>query len=318
MHLRGRIGAVNMAQQMETAMKNWRLFAVLEGLSRTVGNSLQKYIGLVSSAELACVLAGIIGLTQVGAGFWGSTLKRLLSDRRGIAYSVALGFLATTVGTVLSVYTYMVGADLGARTLLVNASIIPAALMGTFFWRDPLGPRQWLGIGVFLVATWAMLGFPGTFSLEVWVWLSLIIALSQAVSEVLSRFAASTMNPWTHNFWVGASSIFFALVSFIIVSAASGTFGALPVLSAGFVVGSIALSTNVVLMISLRLWTYQGGGTIAVKKVLMPGTFMATAIFAGALFFGEPLYLGKFFGIAIWLVAVALIDRDVWGALRST
>ncbi len=311
--------------------KTWQAFAVYEGLTKTASSIFQKLVGVVmGTVAMGCVATIIIGAVQALVGCLGvvaqarknsqdaGVLALLVPEPRAVLWAVAFGFFASIFGTVLGIYTFTLGADMGVRTLLISCSIVPGAIASRIIWgakTDPLGLRQWAGITLFIVAMWAMLGFPSDIPADAWVWLTIGIGFSQAVNEILTRLASVKLNIWTNGFWVGVSSMFFATMALGLIALTGG--GVTLEFSKAFVFGSLVIAGFVVLMISFKLLAYQGGGTVTLKKIIMPGTYLVTAIFAGAIVYGEPLTLGKFTGTILWLVSITLADKEVWPTLKA-
>jgi drug/metabolite transporter (DMT)-like permease len=300
----------------------WIKFAAGEGLTKTVSALFQKLIGKsIDSLEMGCVAAIIIGTIQTAAGLLGFTKKgkvgsTLFPDKRSVLWAIAFGFIASIFGTVWSIHTFTLGADIGIRTMLIMGSIVPGAIIGRIFWKDKLGLPQILGIIIFLAAIWTILGFPLMSQVPIWVWAVLVITLTQAFSEALSRKASIKLDVWVNNFWVGLSTIFFSLMALIILAIWHG--GAEINLGRIFLLGSIGTGTIVAVMISFKLITYAKGGTIALKKIVMQGTYLITATTAGILFYHEPFNYYKVVGIVLLLVSVILMDKEVGRAIISS
>ena len=64
--------------------------------------------------------------------------------------------------------------------------------------------------------------------------------------------------------------------------------------------------------VAFKLLSYKGGGSIAVKKLVMQGTYLITATLFGALFYAEPFTVGKAVGIAGFVLAFVLMDQGTW------
>ena len=79
-----------------------------------------------------------------------------------------------------------------------------------------------------------------------------------------------------------------------------------------FLMGLVTLT-----MISFKLLTYKHGGTIAVAKVVMFGTYLIGATALGVIFFNEPLTLGKVIGIGGFFAAFSLTDREAFQTLKK-
>ncbi|MEK7208930.1 MAG: hypothetical protein AAB677_01575 [Patescibacteria group bacterium] len=295
----------------------WTKFAVGEGLTKTANSLVGKFLGVAAgSLAMAAVAGVIIGIIQMISGFAGYALGKrnkanqsglLFPDKRSVGLAIMFGLMASIFGTIWSIYTFTLGADIGVRTLLIMGSIVPGAVLDRILWRDKLTIAQLLGIAVFLVAAWAMLDFPALsmlVALPIWVPAVLVITFTQAINEALSRAASVKLSPWVNNFWVGATTIITCLIAIPLLVVISG--GVNLSLSPLFVFGAIISGFLVVPMIAWKLLSYAGGGTIAMKKVIMQGTYLITAVIAGVLVYHEPLTIGKEVGTVLFFISVTL------------
>lgn len=303
-------------RQKESSM--WRLWAVAEGLAKTFSAVFQKAVGnSMGTLEMGCIAASIIGLVQVIVGFGGHAVvspdKRssLIPDRKSIALLLFLGFLAGIFGTVLSIYTFTMGADLAIRTLLITSSVIPASVIAAWLWpkTDSLNVSQVFGIGLFLVSIWSVLDFPSLSvlaDLKPWVLLTLLLACVNALGELVVRSTAARFDIWVNSIWIGSSTIAFSLMGLGAFLFTNGTVGI--DMTRVFFVGSIIIGVIAAGMLVFRILAYQGGGTIALKKIIMPGVYIITAMLAGVWFYGEPLTMGKIVGIVLGFLALYFVD----------
>lgn len=76
--------------------------------------------------------------------------------------------------------------------------------------------------------------------------------------------------------------------------------------------GSAIIGMVTLAMISFKLLAYQGGGSIALKKLIMQATYLITATILGWITYAEPLTAGKLVGMAGYVVAFTLMDRGTW------
>lgn len=291
-------------------------FAVGEGLTKTVSSLSAKLIGTTGGSLVMAATAGvIIGAIQLSAGFFGflagtkngDRAKALFPDLRSVSWAIMFGLMASIFGTIWSIYTFTLGADIGIRTLLIMGSVIPGAIMDRVFWRERLTPAQISGIVVFLAAAWAMLDFPALgmiLALPIWVPAVLVITFTQAINEALSRAASVKLGPWVNNFWVGSTTVITCLIAVVLMTVFSG--GVVLSLSPVFISGAMITGFIVVPMIAWKLLSYAGGGTIAMKKIIMQGTYLVTAVIAGILVYREPFTVGKVVGTLLFFVSVAL------------
>ena len=309
-------------------MQKWQTYAVAEGASKTISGIFQDIVGKVmATVELGCVAAILIGTVQAIGGFLGFSRKvaknpedksLLVPNLRHIRFAIWFGFFACVPGTILSLYTFTLGAEFSARTLLIMASIVPGAIFGRMLWgpkTDPLGVSQWTGILLFLIACWSVLGFPTNFGLDAWVWWTLVITLSQPINEVLSRKTADAkLDAFVNNFWVGSSTVLFAGLSLVIWIAIFGASNQrFDLVFAG---GSLVIGVIVSCMIIFKLLSYAGGGTIALKKVIMQSTYLVTFTAVGYLY-GQPFTWGHAIAFVLFPIAFGLIDKDTRKGIQA-
>ena len=297
----------------------WRLWAVAEGLTKTLSAIFQKLVGVVmGTLEMGCIAAAIIGFLQMLLGFTGyaathrTTRSRLVPDFQSVLLMIFLGFLAGIFGTVLSIYTFTLGADLAIRTLFISSSVVPASIAAAFLWpkTDGLDVRQIVGITIFLAAMWAMLDFPDLSllrGLEPWVWLTLVLAAVNALGELVTRATAVKFDVWVNNLWIGGSTDVFSMPGrglFLGIKGGAGIDS-----THAFVWGTLAIGVLVAEMASFRSLAYRGGGAIALRKIIMPGVYLISEMLAGIWLYGEPMTMGKLVGVLMWFVAIYFVDR---------
>ncbi|MDP3727048.1 MAG: hypothetical protein Q8R35_00225, partial [bacterium] len=104
-----------------------------------------------------------------------------------------------------------------------------------------------------------------------------------------------------------------------------GQWGIVVELTRAFWSVSVAISLVILGMICFKLITYQKGGSIALKKLIMQATYLITATILGwAVYtiilpflpgwaeYAEAFTAGKLLGIAGYVVAFTLMDRGTW------
>ena len=238
-------------------------FAFGEGIAKTTIAGAMKFIGLaVTSVVVAFLYSLFTAIIQMVGGLLGSKIRKDAlrpPEAKAIITAGLFGTIAVAM-TVISVYTYMIGADLGIRTFIYVTSIIPGAFIDWAFFSHPLNRRQWLlGIPMFLVAGWFILGFPSlstVLALPPWVWLTFIVAALAAINEGLTQATAQVkkFNSLPNNFWVGLFSIIISLVGLGILWALGVSFTAPP---GAFWAGVAVAGTVVIAMLSFKLLAYK-------------------------------------------------------------
>lgn len=290
---------------------------------KTTNRVLAKFLGARSgSPEGTFIVTIIIGLVQTICGFYGVIFRKqkLFSNWRQILGSITFGFLASVM-TVLGIliFTYQ-GADVGVVTFIVSLSIVPGIFFDRIFFGDKLILRQYIGVLLFLFAGWAVLGFIslGAFlTLPMWVLITLCLMFLYPVNELITRKLAvrEKVDPFVNNFWIGVSTIAFSILGLSLFGERGLNIHVY--FSNIFLLTSVTMGFVVVLMISFKLIAYKDGSTIALKKLVMQGIHLVSALFAGVLIFGEALTLGKIIGVFVFFVAFSLADKTTWKAICS-
>lgn len=305
--------------------RSWEKWAVGEGLMKTASAVLQKVAGIaINVPALATAYSLIIGIAQFLSGVIGkrSDLRALMLPIDQIIWPITFGFFAS-IANVLGPVAFMYDADLTARTLLVLCSVIPGAFIGMAFFGEKYDGFQWLGILVFLASAWAIMDFPvwdSAGGVPVWVWITLVVTLTNAINEGVTKKAALKLTPWVNNFWIGASTIFWSGLGLVVFSA----FGGMDSANVSDVFLAVAVGTGVIVvfMTAFKLMAYKDNAWIALKKILMNGTYLIGAAILGLIFFGESVTYGKVIGVALFLLALLLSDKKargfVWGKVAGS
>ena len=300
----------------------WMKWAMAEGGTKTLSRLLNKYVGIASGTFAGSLAAyAVVSAIQMLGGLAGTTIRgRSIFISPPQLLGAALFGITASIMSVLAVFSFTYeGADVGITTFIVTMSIIPGALIDWVFFKHPLSPRQWLGIAVFIAAGYAVLNFPEIRTLLVlppWVWLTFGIALLGAVNEGITQWQAQRkidpLDPLVNNFWIGLTSVLTSGGALVVF----GGLHSISQLPGRFWLGSAAIGFIVIGMISFKLLAYKGGGSIALKKLIMQAAYLISATFTGWLFYAEPLTVGKLVGMAGYLVAFTLMDKGTWELAR--
>lgn len=295
-------------------------WTLIEALTKTSSKILQKFVGVVSSTMSHVFFATmVVGLVQVIGGFSMARKRKtpLLCDQAEVIGSCAFGFFAV-VASALSFSVFLYGGEIGVNTFIITLSIIPGALIDRIFFGKRLMKRQWLGIVVGILAAYSILDWPSLSAfadMPLWVWLSFGITMSVAINQGITQ-KIKKVDMFVKNFWGGlttvvlASSAIFALGSAGLFVDFSSQMGKLWGVSA--LVGLIVIA-----MWSVNLLAYKDGASIAIKKLLMNGSYLTMTMIAGILFFGEALTLGKVVGVVLFFAAFSLMDNAIWNYFVS-
>lgn len=307
------------------AQVSWRKWAVLEGFSKTASAVFQKMAGMASNSEgLAFIYTTILGVFHAVPGFC-MLLRRpereiaelLVPDLRSIMWPIAFGF-CTTISNVVGPVAFMYHADLTARTLLILCSVVPASFLGMAFLGQKLDCVQWVGIVTFLAAAWAILDFPmwdGAGEVPLWVWITLLGTMSNAINELLVSKAALRLDVWVHNFWSGVSGMVWGIVGLLVLVLIAPRVAM--DMNIDFFVAAVGTGVIVCFSSYFKFLAYKNDAWIALKKIVMNGTYLISATLIGLLAYQERFTIGKGMGIALFVLALAFSDTKVRGVVAS-
>jgi drug/metabolite transporter (DMT)-like permease len=298
---------------------NWQIWTLGESATKIVSSVLQKLAGIaIANPATALIYSGIIGVVQVGIGLSLRKKNSVFADARNIMLSILCG-IGASIANVLGPVAFMYNADLAGRTFIVTMSVIPGMFLGQIFFNQVLSARQYLGIAVFIFGAWAILGGPDVYTLimspPTWVWLTVIVALMNALNESFRNAMTKDYSSMVNNFWLGATVAIVSLGGYLFLALSplgGALFGGM---SGKFILYSLLTGLVVVVMVTMSLKAYQGGAYIALKKVLMNSTHLVGAAIVGSFFFGESLTAYKWLGMFMFALAVFLIDNAAWNAI---
>lgn len=293
-------------------MPAWVGYAGGEGVTKVTNILFSKLLSSLHGSPSVLWVSLSIGLVQGLGGLIGALKKKepLVPTFRAVLGSIVFGFSAFGM-TILTLYALTFkDADVGVTTFIATLTVVPGIFVDRIFFGNHLIFRQWVGIAVFFLAGYAMLNFPPLhyfLTLPPWVLLSLAAALLGGLNEGITRALSRVAYPFANNFWIGSTTFFCSLIGIALIGAWQGAElfrSALWYIP--FVMGCVTLT-----MISFKLLAYKNGGTIALAKIVMFGTYLIGAVLFGVLFFGEPLTLGKIIGIIGFFVAYSLADPSI-------
>ncbi len=300
----------------------WVLWSFGEALTKTFTKILQKLVGYASTLFAHMVLAAlIISLVQITIGY-GVLRRRRIStwcDKRLLFGALAFGIVAFFM-TVLafSVFLPRFNGSIGVSTFIITLAIFPSAVIDSLVFKDRFSLRTLGGFILGIFAGYVVLGLPSLtelLSLPAWVWLSGGVMVLGVVNELLSRWIKQ-IHPMAKNFWGGVGTLACCLIalsclnSFAIILPTTNNI--LRIYAFSFVVGLLVLA-----MWSFKVMSYKSGAGIALKSLVMNGTYLSTTMIAGMLFFGESVAISKFCGILLYIVAFFVSNDASWQYMRS-
>jgi drug/metabolite transporter (DMT)-like permease len=303
-------------------VNNWPLWTVLEALSKTAAKLLQKVVGVKSSLLSHMLWATmIVGVVQVVVGLAVARRRKqaLIADHKQVVGACLFGvlaFVATVCGFAAFLPRY--GGDIGVFTFLVTLSIVPGSLFDRFWFGNKFTFRKWFGIGLAILAGYAVLGWPSLSALTklpVWVWLGFVTMLAVTLNQVITQ-TIKAIDPFVKNFWGGLVTVALSasLLMFVGLKQLATTDGTVMVRLTGL---SAVVGVIVVGMWCFNLVSYKKGASIALKKLVMNGTYLSTAMALGILLFDEPASWSKMSGVGIYLIAYCLAEDGTASYLRT-
>jgi len=297
--------------------EKWMIWTIYEAVTRTAARSFLNIVGRVSSSLAEVALATtIIGFVQVTIGFIKarSLSKNLLTKKKEIVGACAFGVLAAIV-TILGFRVYMLGGDLGVDTFITTLSIIPGLFLDWWIFKHPPEKRHWPALILALTAAYFILGRPSlgdVLLLPTWIGLSFISMFLIAGNQGISQ-AIKDIDPFVKNFWGGLTQVVTMLIflPFVYNSESIGK-NFLKIMLVAVCVG----------VINVCMWyfnqkSYNEGAYIALKKLVLNGTFLSLAVITGVLFFGNTLTLDKVLGILLFFVSFSIWDEKSWNFIKS-
>ena len=291
----------------------WLKWAVGEATSRIFIATILKVIGeLVTVFSQLLISTLIIGATQTAVS--GSVLlvkkKTAFLNARHVLGSVIFG-VGAFLGAILPLVAFKLGADLGTYVFLTLLSIVPGAVIDNIFFKMRLLLRQMVGIAVALLAGWLILNTPSLqelINLPLWIHLALanavIIASNQGVTCWIKE-----VDVWVKNFWGGTVTLLFSF--FVLMFLYNTDITSFVTVNLEQLLGwSLILGVAVITLWSFNVLAYRYGASISTKNVVTNGIYLAGSMIIGYLVFGESIRSIQIVGIALYIVAFILLNRE--------
>lgn len=300
----------------------WVLWSLGEALTKTFTKILQKLVGYVSTLFAHMVLAAlIISLVQITIGY--GVLRRqrvsIWCDKRLLFGALAFGIVAFFMTVfAFSVFLPRYNGSVGISTFIITLATFPSAVIDSLVFKDRFSLHTLGGFILGISAGYVVLGLPSLaelLALPAWVWLSCGVMMLGVVNELLSRWIKK-IHPMAKNFWGGVGTLVCCLIALLCLNSFAiilpTTNNILRIYAFSFVVGLLVLA-----MWSFKVMSYKSGAGLALKSLVMNGTYLSTTMIAGMLFFDEPVTTSKFIGILLYVVAFFVSNDASWQYLRS-
>lgn len=293
--------------------QKWMRWTLGEASMKAISATLQKQVGLAGKTLAHSLFAtAIVGVIQTCMGFFVARRNKLpiFENRVNILGSMTFGFFAF-LSTMLGFSAYQNGGEVSVMVFIITLSIIPGALIDWVIFGHRLVKRQVLAILIALFGGYAVLGFPSlaeALKLPVWVWISLGIACAVAINQGVTQ-KIKGVDPMVKNFWGGLTTVLLAL-AFLILGGLDPLTG--EKVWTRLVPAATAIGFVVIIMWTCNVMSYKDGAAIAIKKLVMNGTYLTLAMVIGISFYGEEFVWGKVLGVVIFIFAFCLFDKGTW------
>ena len=272
----------------------------------------QKLVEEITATSFGHVLyaALLIGFVQGIAGLIILKIrKRTIIDHSvNIIGSIGFGIFAV-IAICLSFLVFACGGQLSIHVFITSMSIVPGALIDRFVFGHLLSRRQWGGVLVAVVAAYVMLSMPSfsqILGLRLWVLFSFGTMVAMTINQGITQHIKD-VDPFVKNFWGGTTIFILAGIGFLI-------FAKNPI---GFFPHKLTFVSLIIGAFSVLLWAvnvlaYKDGASIAIKKLVVNGSYLGVAAIAGAMGFGEEITFYKIFALILYLVGFILLDNQTW------
>lgn len=297
--------------------RKWMIWSAFESVIRLISSIFQKSVENITATSFGFVLYAtlLIGFVQGVAGLiiLRCRKKAISSSAVNIIGSIGFGIFGV-IAICLSFLVFARGGQLSIHVFITSMSIVPGALIDRFVFKHYLSMRQWSGVLVAVVAAYVMLGMPsfdGVTGLQLWVWFSFGTMIAMAINQGITQHIKD-VDPFVKNFWGGTTIFILAGIGLTI-------FGGNPISSYPY---KLTLVSVIIGALSVLLWTvnvlaYKDGASIAIKKLVVNGSYLGVALVVGAMGFGEEVTLYKISALIFFLVGFILLDNPTWKFFRD-
>lgn len=261
----------------------------------------------------------VVGVVQVVLGCLGTRVSgaTLRAPPDQVIGSCLFGTVAVATLT-LGNYSLQLGGDVGVYTFIVTLSIVPGTMIDHwhFHHRQPL--RAWIGVAVAALAGYSVLGWPSLEELQHlprWVLVAGVVPILLAVNQGITQ-RVKDVDVFVKNVWGGGTTVVLCVVG-LVATDSTHLLRDFSVAMRSLWLWSALLGVFIVGIWCTNLMSYKGGAGIALKKLIMNGTFLTLAMGIGVVVFGEPLTAGKVVGVGLYFVGFALMDKGTWEFVRG-
>lgn len=302
------------------------LAAVLDGLLLAFWGVASKALGVHNPGtfEYSLVL-GVAGLGHIllAGAFPGKKVDKVEEKRPGVGmFFLLISFVLISVAQFylgVKVYEYK-EADVAVSSFLRNSSLVFAALLAHFaaklggvFVESRLTKRSLLGTFLFTLGVWIFFNAPlSGVSLKglasFWVLGSVLIGFNRSLTELLMQRFAKGVRREVMNAVLGAGLLLCSCIGALF--SRPSVEWSLPLVLLIAAVGLI-----IPVMQAFRFTALKALNEVLGKKGYTIWAYLGSSTLFGALFFYEPVGINKYLGLAIGMLAVALLEEGTFKAV---
>lgn len=297
--------------------RKWIVWAVFESTIRLTSSVFQKFVEKITAISFGHVLYAtlLIGFVQgiTGLIILKCRKKAISGCITNIIGSIGFGIFAV-IAICLSFLVFAYGGQLSIHVFITSISIVPGALIDRFMFKHSLSGRQWSGVLIAIIAAYVVLGMPSLGQipkLQLWICFSFGAMIAMTINQGITQYIKD-VDPFVKNFWGGTTIFILTGIGLLI-------FDKNPISSYPY---KLTLVSLIIGALSVLLWTvnllaYKDGAFIAIKKLVVNGSYLVIAVFAGVIGFGEEVTFYKIIAFMLYLVGFILLDNPTWKFFRE-
>ncbi|MFH1523275.1 MAG: DMT family transporter [Patescibacteria group bacterium] len=243
--------------------------------------------------------------------------EKLFYRRRDFFWLSLFGIVIFFID-ILAFVVFNLGGKMIIFSFIFSLSIIPGAVLDRFWFKKEFSKRQFIGIGVAILATYSMFNWPeigginAMRMLPLWIWLSIVASFFAAAIQGISFKIKDTTSPLVMNILGGSMVVMLALL----ILTARGNLSLLVSTDPPYPLLwmlSIVLGALVVGQWVCNITSYKYKNVfIAMKMLVVRGTFLFLAVLLGVIFLQETFGIAQLIGMILYLGAFILIKEDIW------
>lgn len=302
--------------------QSWTKYATAEGVLKISHFAIYKSFGVAAQAlAYQLLVTAVIGLVEmVFAGALARSRNYpFVPNTQAVFGALAFGLVGIWM-TIVPIYALsQPGADLALFGFMTALSVLPGAVLDRLAFGDQPRAVHWLGVGLFLFASWAIQDFPSLAAMAafpLWVILAYTFPIAAAINEALARYAGTKdLKPSVTTFWIGTAQ-FGVCGTWLLVAGLTHSDIVPDAFFSELTLTNWAMFAGLGFLIWLSHIAKQlayapgAGGTIVMKKILMISILLLGVLAFDALFLNAAPTTGEWVGFATFLLAMILVYRS--------